>query len=374
MRISGRGVGVTVVGGGETVAARRIQQRPTRVEENTVDRFEASMRDVPVSKAGTVQQSRQALVTSDDIGAAQGETNACGPLALWLALGQFGRATQDWTQLDAELRPWSFGTSPGTLLDGARSRGLQAQMYNHGSFFDLERETQAGRGVLVMTDVGGYDSPNGDMLPGDRADFESHWMRVTRAWEDSTGRRWVEYENPWGTRELLRYEQFELLWKDQRLGGVSTGYDCAYLLIDRAKAKPLPTTTADDVQAVMAVADGTQNLARGVDDLITGKVFTGLGRLAAGATSTVFGAVGSALSVPGLALQQAGDTLLDLAEQGISEGGIAAVGGALAGGAGLVVRGVGMISSSVGNAVGFIGQAVGAMLQGALNALGALFR
>ena len=38
------------------------------------------------------------------------------------------------------------------------------------------------------------------------------------------------------------------------------------------------------------------------------------------------------------------------------------------------VGGVGMIASSVGNAVGFIGQAVGAMLQGALNALGALFR
>ncbi|MBL8940381.1 MAG: hypothetical protein JNM69_37890 [Archangium sp.] len=373
MRI-GQGGGVVQVGGDETVAARRIQARPTRAEVNTVEVFEAATGDVPVSKAGTVQQSRQALVTSDDIGVAQGETNACGPLSLWLALGQFGRATQDWTQLDAELRPWSFGTSPGTLLDGARSRGLQAQMYNHGSFFDLERETQAGRGVLVMTDVGGYDRPNGDMLPGDRSDFESHWMRVTRAWEDSMGRRWVEYENPWGSREVLRFEQFELLWKDQRLGGVSTGYDCAYLLIDRAKAKPLPTTTADDVQAVMAVADGTQNLARGIDNLVTGKLVAGLGRLAAGATSTLFGAVGSLLSVPGLALQQAGDTLLDVAERGISQGGLAAVGGALAGGAGLVVRGAGMIASSVGNALGFIGQAVGTMVQGALNALGTLFR
>lgn len=376
MRIGGRGVvvvGQAAEGGDETVRARGIIRAAPVRSEHTVDTFEASTRDVPDSRAGTVRQSRQALVTSDELGVAQGPTNACGPVALWLALGQFGRATQTWEQLDAELRPWSLGTSPGVLIDGARARGLQAQLYNHGTFFDLERETQAGRAVLVMTDVGGFDVPNGDMQPGSRGDFESHWMRVTRAWEDSMHRRWVEYENPWGTREVLRFEQFEALWKDQRLGGVPTGYDCAYILIDRAKAKPLPTTTADDVQAVLAVSDGAQTVARGVDSLLQGEVLSGLGRLTAGVATTVCGVAGALLSVPGEALTRAGDALLDVSERGFAEGGLASVGAVVAGAAGLAVRGTGMIASAVGNALGFIGNAVGAMVQGAFSALAKLF-
>ncbi|MDP1915905.1 MAG: hypothetical protein Q8L14_06655 [Myxococcales bacterium] len=368
MRINGRS-GVVAVQAAETESTKLIRARPVRQPGNTVEAFEASMNDVPISRAGTV---RQALVTNE-LPVKQGETNACGPLSLWLVLGQFGRATQQWEQLDADVRPWGLGSSPGVLAEAARERGLQAQVYNHGSFFDLERETQAGRGVLVMCDVGGYDSPGGDMMAGDPGDFESHWMRVTRAWEDSMGRRWVEYENPWGAREVLRFEQFDLLWQDQRLGGVPTGYDRSYVLVDRAKAKPLPTTTADDVQAVMATTDGAQTFARGLDALVSGKIVTGLSRLAGGFTTTFFGVVGSMLAAPGLLLQRGGDALFDVAKQGLEEGGLAAVGGALAGGAGLALRGVGMIASAVGNAVGFIGQAVGAMVQGALGALGKLF-
>ncbi|MCU0695451.1 MAG: hypothetical protein MUC96_02850 [Myxococcaceae bacterium] len=356
----------------ETVAARGRVPAPRRSPPNRVDVFEATTRDVPTAKAGTVQQQRQALVTSD-LGVKQGTTNACGPLALWLALGQFGRATQDWQQLDAELRPWSLGTSPGVLLDGARERGLQAQLYNHGTFDDLERETRLGRGVLVMVDVGGYDRPNGDMLPGDPNDFETHWMRVTRAWRDSLGRRWVEYENPWGTREVLRYEAFERLWSNQRLGGLPTGYDRAYVLIDRPKARPLPTTTADDVLAVRSVTDGAQTFVRGVDGLLRGKVVDGVGRVVGGGITALFGAAGAALALPSEWLKRAGGALLDLSNEAFQAGGAAVVGAVVAGAAGLVATGVGTIVNSVGNAIGFVGQAVSAMVQGALGALGRLF-
>lgn len=371
MRINGRSGAMVAVAQAETISARpRSVSATVSPVRHQVDRFEATRRDVPLSRAGTV---RQGLVTGDLGGVAQGPTNACGPIALWLALGQFGRATQTWQQLDAEVRPWGLGSSPGVLADVARDRGLQAQVYNRGSFFDLERETQAGRAVLVMADVGGFDRPGGDMLPGSPTDFESHWLRVSRAWEDSLGRRWVEYENPWGTRELLRFEQFDLLWRNQRLGGVPTGYDRAYLLIDRPKAKPLPLTNALDVQAVMAATDGVQTVARGVDALLSGRPLTGIGRITGGLVTGTTGALGSLLAVPGTALGQAGDALLGVAERGFQEGGLAAVGGALAGAAGLVARGVGMVASAVGNAVGAVGQAVGAMIQGAFAALGRLF-
>lgn len=354
--------------GRETRVARRLP-RPAKT---TVEAFEPLSSDIPVSKAGTVKAVRQGLVTGE-LGVKQGSTNACGPVALWLALGQFGRATQDWHQLDDELRPWSLGTSPGTLIDGARARGLQAQLYNHGTFLDLERETEAGRAVLVMTDVGGYDRPNGEMQPGDRSDLESHWMRVTRAWEDSTGARWVEYENPWGSREVLPFEQFDRLWCDQRLGGVPTGYDRTYILLDRPKARPLPPTNAYDVLAITSAADGAQTFARGVDSLARGKWLEGAGRMAGGLATAVLGTAGTLLAVPGEALVRGGDALLAAANRGFEEGGLAAIGGAVAGAAGLAVRTVGMITNAAGNALGLVGQALGAVVQGALSGLARLF-
>jgi hypothetical protein len=337
-----------------------------------VESFEPRTSDIPASKAGTVRATVHGRVTGQ-LGVEQGATNGCGPLALWLALGQFGRATQDWHQLDDELRPWSLGTSPGTLIDGARSRGLQAQLYNHGTFFDLERETEAGRAILVMTDVGGYDRPNGEMQQGVPTDLDSHWMRVTRAWEDSLGHRWVEYENPWGTREVIPFEQFDRLWRNQRLGGIPTGYDRAYVLIDRPKAKPLPPTNAYDVVAITTAADGAQTLARGVDSLVRGKGLEAAGRLVGGLSAAVLGGIGTLLAVPGEVLIRGGDALLDLAHRGFREGGLAALGGAIAGAAGVGVRTVGMIANAVGNAVGLVGQAVSAMVQGALAGLARLF-
>lgn len=351
---------------------RLIRRRPAAVTRTTLEAFEPRTSDIPASRAGTVISADRGQVTGE-LSVRQGSSNACGPLALWLALGQFGRATQDWHQLDEELRPWALGTSPGTLLDGARARRLQAQLYNHGTFFDLERETEAGRAVLVMTDVGGYDRPNGTMQAGDARDFENHWMRVTRAWEDSLSHRWVEYENPWGTREVLRYEQFELLWRDQRVLGLPTGYDRTYLLIDRATAKPLPTGTANDVLAITAAADGAQTFARGVDALARGKVLTGTGRLIGGFVTSLFGAAGTVLSLPGTSLQRVGGALLELGKQGLAQGGVAAIGGAVSVGLGTLVDGVGAIANAVGNAFGFVGQVAGAMVQGAFSELARLF-
>lgn len=369
MRIERAGAAQQAEAVGDEVETKVVRRQ---TPANQVEAFEPLTSDVPTSRAGTVVASDRGQVTGT-LGVKQGSTNACGPLSLWLALGQFGRATQDWHQLDDELRPWALGTSPGTLIDGARSHNLQAQLYNHGSFFDLERETEAGRAVLVMTDVGGYDRPNGTMQAGERGDLSSHWMRVTRAWEDSLGRRWVEYENPWGTREVLRFEQFDLLWRDQRLAGVPTGYDRTYLLIDRTTAKPLPTTTADDVLAITSAADGAQTVARGVDALARGNVITGVGRIVGGLLTSAFGSAGTLLALPGEILERTGQTLLETGKRGLEDGGLAAIGGAVSVAAGAVVNAVGTVVKSAGNALGFVGQAIGAMVQGALAGLAKLF-
>jgi hypothetical protein len=352
MRINGRGA-MAVAVGAQTVAARRKAVSPQAVPVQRADRFEARTNDVPTALAGTVRRPREALVPNALVEVGPCELNACGSIALWLALGQFGRATQDWRQLDAELRPWTLGTSPGVLVDGARDRGLQANVYNHGTFDELERESRHGRAVLVMGDV------------------EPSWMRVRRAWRDSLGRKWVESETPGGAREVLRYEAFEPFWRDQRLGGVPTGYDRMYVLIDRAKARPLPTTTADDVLAVMTVTDGAQTFVRGVDALLRGQTLGGLSRAVGGVAATCFGTLGAVMALPGLWLKGLGGTLLDVARDALA--GPAVAGGVLVGAVGLVATGVGVIVSSVGNAVGFVGQALSAMSQGALGALGRVF-
>lgn len=319
MRIVGQ---QAVWGVSETVSAPRFV-RAVEPSQNVVDVFEQP------------QSSRQALVMRP-LDVSQGSTSACGTVSLWLALRQFGRSTQTWQQLDAELRPWPLGSSPGVLAEAARARGLAADVYNHGSFEVLERETNAGRAMLVMADVGG--SVRDDLQPGDPNDFSSHWMRVTRAWKDASGQRFVEYDNPWGTREVLRFEQFDELWRDQRMGGLATGFDRTYVLIDRPESWPLPASNANDVAAVMATTDGAQNFVRGLSALSNGDG-RAVGLLAGGAVQTVIGAVGSALALPGAWLQQAGEALLE------HESPVAKVAGA-------IVTGLGAAIAAVGNTLG----------------------
>ncbi len=332
----------------QTVVARDWRRDVRARADRQAEPFVALKADVPSRLVGTVLRAG----TQD--AASEPPLNDGGSVALWLSLGQFGRATPDWQHLDDELCPFGVTSSAGGFLEAARDRGLDARLYNHGTFDELAHETRRGRAVMVVT------TREGDVSPT--------WTRLTRAWRDRLGRRWVETQRVCGTRDVVRFERFNTEWKNRRL----SGFDCAFVLIDRRTARPLPATTADDVLAALAFSDGSQHLARGVDALLRGKPAVGLGHLLGGVSLLALGLMGSLLALPGLLLERAGDAMLELAQRCFQDGGVAVVPGALAGLSGLVTRGSGMIGRSFGNAVGFIGQAFNAVTQGGLPALSRL--
>jgi hypothetical protein len=208
----------------------------------------------------------------------QGRLPAGGAVALALALDRLGWA-EDWRWLDREVRGGASGTSAGTLLEAARTRGFNASLYNHGGFDELKSALTQGHSVMAMVDVGPRDE-TGALLPGSPADLALQWVTVSKAFVDDGGQRWVELENPEGTRERLKYERFEALWRRVSAAGLPTGYDRAWLRIAKAGGE-LPPSTAGDVVGISAFAQGANDIVRGLLGQGAGRVIGGVARMVA---------------------------------------------------------------------------------------------
>ncbi len=203
----------------------------------------------------------------------QGSLPACGPVALHLALQRLGLFV-DWGLLDQRLRAGGPGTAEGTIVEEARRLGLQAEVYNHGSFDALAQATARGDAVLAMVDVGKYQA--GVLQPGSNWDAAWHWVHVTRAFTDAKGQRWVEFENPWGTTERLAYERFERCWDDLQALGLPMGYDKAYVRLARPTAPKLPPSQLDGVDGMSQLTHGANTVVRGFGGEGLGRVLEGI--------------------------------------------------------------------------------------------------
>lgn len=223
---------------------------------------------------------------------AQGNSNACGTTCLAIVLHRLGIEVPR-TEIDKSIRNYNLFTPPTALVDYARGQGLRADVYNHGSFEQLQSDLAEGRQIMVMTDVGGYDQ-NLDLSPGSKKDFQTHWLVVTGAYEKN-GQKFVTYDNPWGTKETLPFEKFDALWKDVHVLGVPTGYDRSYVLIDRGSSKALRAPHAGDIAGVNELTGGISNAANGFAEMTHGNILHGLGRMLSGVGNTVVGAARTAV-------------------------------------------------------------------------------
>jgi hypothetical protein len=211
------------------------------------------------------------------LGTSQGTAPADAAIAFSRAMQRLGWS-EDWRWLDAELRGGAPGVSARALLDAALQRGFQASMYNHGSFAELTKASAQGQAILAMVDLGVRDE-TGVLLPGSRNDLATQWVTVSKAWVDQQGQRWVELENPEGTVERVKYERFEAMWHRLSVAGVPTGYDGSYMLLAKADAQPLPTSTADDVAGTSVLVDGANDVIRGLSGQGFGRLFGGVARV-----------------------------------------------------------------------------------------------
>ena len=203
--------------------------------------------------------------------------NAGGVLALSLALKRLGW-TEDPVWMDDVVRGWGPGTSAAGLIEAARSRNFQAELYNHGTFEQLSEAMGRGWSVMTMADLGGWGD-DGVLDPGNPLDLELQWVSLSNAWVDQNGQRWVELMNPAGTVDVLKYERFDAMWRRLHLSGLPMGYDRAFVLVGTAQGGPLPESTAHDVSGITDVAQGANEVGRAAAGQGLGLFFSGVGRM-----------------------------------------------------------------------------------------------
>lgn len=128
----------------------------------------------------------------------QREENDCGPAALAMVAGAWGR---QWTLDDLEktLHPVGQGVRLGAMRDFARSRGLEAFAIK-GTRADLEHELRLGRPVLL-----------GLVLPVDKEHNRTHY-EVAVAIDPRTGDI-VTIDPASGEMQQRPANIFDLEWK-----------------------------------------------------------------------------------------------------------------------------------------------------------------
>src|SRR5262249_27737635 len=114
----------------------------------------------------------------------QGTANACGTTSLAMIMSYLGvPETKD--QIDAEIRRWNTFTSPEDLVDFARSKGLEAEGYNNGSWEDVKSQIDQGHPVQCMIQAD-YDYGDGTAIHG------QHYVAITGYGTDpTTGEEYV---------------------------------------------------------------------------------------------------------------------------------------------------------------------------------------
>jgi hypothetical protein len=282
--------------------------------------------------------------------------SACGTTSLAIALHRMGIEVPV-SAIDDQIREFDFGASDSDIINYCHDRGLQADLYNQGSFETLKGDLAAGRQIMVMTDV--TRAPDGKLDPGSPNDADTHYMVVTEAFERD-GKKYVTYDNPWGVQQTVPYERFEKIWSNLKYDGIPTGYDKAYILIDRGNAPKLRPSNAFDLEASRGLAWGAASVANGVGDLKKGRIVRGLGRMVGGAVGAVTAAIGCIAAVPGRALQGLGDRWLGKAGDMLRSSNILTkVGGVFVGAGGAIVKGAGAVLTTVGNGIAQVGRKVG---------------
>lgn len=179
----------------------------------------------------------------------------------------------------------------------------------------------------------------------------------------------------WGKVEQMRYSDFEKLWSDVRFGGISSGFDRMYAVVDdpkRAGYSELPGSNAFGAETSLLGANVVANAVNGWAHLKRGRIGVGLSELVGAVVGAGFALPGAAVFLAGQYLERGGAALRGAGADLIRRNGffqkLAGHGlhfaGSLVETAGKVVGAVGNAVSAVGNAVSKGIKAVGKWISG----------
>lgn len=278
--------------------------------------------------------------------------NYCGQFAMSTLLNGMGIKT-DPNEIYKDTNPAGIFTAPPTIVETLRQRGIDARMKNEASVNDIKTRIDNGKPVMVLVD-------SGDGTP--------HWVCIYGYDTDQNGtitsvRMRDSY---WGTSgpHTMDIKDFTKAWKSP-FGGGTLGKFANYsnLLIDNL-GKIDPKTPLYPGNFSTATID---NMASGINDVVTGYKNGSLPKMLSGATKLVVGLPGAITGAASNYLDKASQGWMNWGANKMSQGGVgnqilggaAVVGGALSNGVaktGQVISNVWSSgASTIGNGIKKIG-------------------
>ncbi len=223
----------------------------------------------------------------------------CGQTTAAVMLQRYGHFSNEGAADDHMRVPRSQGGSIFAVADYYRMRGLQAQVYNGGSWEDLRRALAQGYGVEIT--LTHEQSP--------------HTITVTAMFTGSDGKDYIQLMDVKGsgTRVMSR-DTFMEQWDEVKLfglRGLHTGITRTYTLVGpKGSSLPGGGSLWGEMNALSSLTflDGVNDFANSFRYFAEGEVWGGVARLLDGTIQT-------SLQLPAVAVQAVGAGLEWLAEK-----------------------------------------------------------
>ncbi|PKL45585.1 MAG: hypothetical protein CVV41_00885 [Candidatus Riflebacteria bacterium HGW-Riflebacteria-1] len=263
--------------------------------------------------------------------------NYCGQFAMTSAFHGMGIPHDPQTAYKT-TNPAGIFTSPPAIVEYLNMNGVDAIQRHNASLNDLTAKIDAGLPVIVLVN-------SGSGTP--------HWVTIYGYTTDSSGNvTGVKMRDSyWGTSSghTMDIEKFKAAWSDpvgNKLPNSLLGY--SNLMIDiKGSRTAAQSPAAFNFNFNTAAED---NMAGGVNDVVTGFKRIAPMQLAGGIVKCVLGIPGTVVSVAGKGISIGGDKIIDWGKAKLNNGGF---GNTLLGGsavvAGSVTKAAGWVAKASGN-------------------------
>lgn len=268
--------------------------------------------------------------------------NYCGQFAMTSAFQGMGIPHDPQTAYKM-TNPAGIFTSPPAIVEYLNMNGVDATQRHNASINDITAKIDAGLPVIVLVN-------SGSGTP--------HWVTIYGYTTDAAGNvTGVKMRDSyWGTSKghTMDIEKFKAAWNDpvgNKLPNSLLGY--SNLMIDiKGPRVAAQSPAAFNFNFNTAAED---NMAGGVNDVVTGFKRIAPMQLAGGLVKCVLGIPGTVISVAGKGISAGGDKIVDWGKEKLKSGGFgntllggsAVVAGSLTKAAGWVAKASGNLLSSV---------------------------
>lgn len=214
----------------------------------------------------------------------QGRTNGCGTTSLAMIMSYLGIPTTQ-ANVDHEVRRSDIFSPPAQLVDYAREHGLEAEMYNNGTWNELK--SYVDRGIPTQCVISADNS-------GDFATL--HYVAVVGYGTDpTTGKDYVLLHDPndpfnpvTGTAQtVVRMELDEFMSKWSKPPAGFENFFIAY----GPNGTDLPWSRTDGLEGTLATASGVADIVNGWDRIVDPDSFGGFLRGTIQAPTGVVGTI-----------------------------------------------------------------------------------